>query len=267
MKDPFERTINYLRLSVTDRCNLRCVYCRPEEGLDLSNTRPILSLEELFEVARVAATELGITKVRLTGGEPLFRKGIVDLVKMVAEIPGLQDLAMTTNAVLLPRYAEGLKAAGLHRVNISLDSMDPERFLAVTRNGSLEQVLAGIDAALVAGLTPIKLNCVIDESPEEPDARSVQEFATNRGLQVRFIRRMDMARGTFWQVLGGSGGKCSACGRLRVTSTGDVLPCLFSDLSYNVRDLGVREALVRAIGNKPESGKTSKRNRFYTVGG
>lgn len=267
MRDRFQRDINYLRLSVTDRCNLRCVYCRPQKGLDLCNTRPILTIEELAEVARVAVTELAIAKVRLTGGEPTYRRGIAELVSLISPLPGLEDFAMTTNAVMLPRLAADLKAAGLQRVNVSLDSLDPESFRRVTRNGHLEDVLAGIDAALATGLTPVKLNCVIDESPSEPDAASVQEYADRKGLQVRFIRRMDMARGEFWQVVGGSGGKCSACGRLRVTSTGDVLPCLFSDLAYNVRDLGVREALQKAVGNKPESGKSSKKNRFYTVGG
>ncbi len=267
MRDKYQRDIKYLRLSVTDRCNLRCVYCRPEEGLDLSNTRPILTIEELFEIARVAVTELGITKVRLTGGEPTYRRGIVELVRMLSPLPGLQDLAMTTNAVMMPKLAADLKSAGLHRVNVSLDSLDPESFRRMTRNGRLEDVLAGIDAALAAGLTPVKLNCVINESPSEPDALSVQNYADKMGLQVRFIRRMDMARGEFWQVVGGTGGKCSECGRLRVTSTGDVLPCLFSDLSYNVRVLGIKEALQKAVGNKPESGKSSKKNRFYTVGG
>lgn len=267
MRDQFRRNINYLRLSVTDRCNLRCIYCRPPEGLDLTDTRPILTIEELFEIARVAVTELGLPKVRLTGGEPLYRRGIVDLVRLISPLPGLEDFAMTTNAVMMPRFASELKEAGLHRVNISLDSMDPERFLRVTRNGRLEMVLKGIDAALEAGLSPVKLNCVIDESPNEPDAVSVQKYADEKGIEVRFIRRMDMLKGEFWPVQGGSGGNCAKCGRLRVTSTGEVLPCLFSDLAYDVRDLGVREALEQAIGDKPESGKTSTRNRFYTVGG
>jgi len=267
MRDQFQRDINYLRLSVTDRCNLRCVYCRPPEGLDLSNTRPILAIEELYLITQVAVTELGIPKIRLTGGEPLYRRGIVDLVRLIGPLPGLEDFAMTSNAVMLPRFAAELKEAGLHRVNISLDSMDPERFRKVTRNGRLEQVLKGIDAALDAGLLPVKLNCVIDESPDEPDAISVQEYADKKGIEVRFIRRMDMAKGEFWQVKGGSGGNCAECGRLRVTSTGEVLPCLFSDMAFDVREMGIREALEAAVGNKPKSGKTSTRNRFYSVGG
>ncbi len=267
MQDGFERQINYLRISVTDRCNLRCVYCRPEEGLTLSRERPVLSLEELAEVARVAVVELGIPKIRLTGGEPLFRRGIVDLVRMIGAIPGLKDFAMTTNGVLLPRHARQLKDAGLHRVNVSLDSVDPGRFHEVTRNGKLEEVIAGIDAAVEAGLTPVKLNCVVQESSSEPHARAVRRFAEGRGLQVRFIRRMNMATGDFWVVEGGTGGACHQCGRLRLTCTGDVLPCLFSDLSFSVREHGIRGALQRAVANKPESGKSSQKNRFYTVGG
>jgi GTP 3',8-cyclase len=267
MRDNFQRNINYLRLSVTDRCNLRCIYCRPAEGLDLSNTRPILAIEELYQVAHVAVTELGIPKLRLTGGEPLYRRGIVDLVRLLSPLPGLEDLGMTTNAVMLPHFAADLKEAGLQRVNISLDSMDPDEFRRVTRNGNLEQVLAGIDAALAAGLTPVKLNCVIDKTPDEPDAVAVQKYADSKGIEVRFIRRMDMEKGEFWQVKGGSGGNCAECGRLRITSTGEVLPCLFSDMAFDVREMGIREALEAAVGNKPKSGKTSTRNRFYTVGG
>lgn len=266
MYDRFQRRIDYLRISVIDRCDMRCVYCRPAEGVDLIPKDEILSLEEIHEAAK-AAVDLGIRKIRLTGGEPLLRKGIVGLVARLARLPGLEDLSMTTNATHLVEMAPQLKAAGLHRVNVSLDTLDPDHFRAVTRGGRLEDVLAGIAAARDAGLNPIKLNCVIRETPNEPHARSVRAYADQHGYLARFIREMNLVTGEFWVVVGGSGGDCSRCGRIRLTSHGQVLPCLFSDLGYSVRELGPREAIEAAVNNKPESGKCSRDHSFYSVGG
>lgn len=158
--DAYDRPISYLRISVTDRCNLRCVYCMPEEGIPWRPHGDVLRYEEI-ETIVCAAAELGITKVRLTGGEPLVRLGIVDLVQQIAHVSGIDDLAMTTNGVLLARFAEGLASAGLHRVNISLDTLDEQRFQAMTRCGDLSDVLEGIEAAREAGLQPIKINTVV----------------------------------------------------------------------------------------------------------
>ncbi|MGD9001732.1 MAG: radical SAM protein, partial [Anaerolineae bacterium] len=151
--DAYNRPISYLRISVTDRCNLRCIYCMPEEGVPWRPHDAVLRYEEIEIIVRAAA-ELGISKVRLTGGEPLVRLGIVDLVRQIARIPGIDDLAMTTNGVLLARYVRDLVDAGLHRVNISLDTLDAERFRRITRCGDLADVLAGIEAAQQAGLWP-----------------------------------------------------------------------------------------------------------------
>jgi len=266
MLDRFDRRINYLRISVTDRCNCRCVYCMPEEGVTLAPRENILSFEEIFEVTKTAV-EMGIDKVRITGGEPLVRHGITTLVAMLARIDGIKDLAMTTNGLLLSEYAQGLAAAGLHRVNISLDTLDPERYRRITRGGELKRVLAGIEAAKSAGLDPIKLNCVVHQSSHEPDAKAVARFAQANGLQVRFIRRMDIAGGEFWPVEGGTGGDCKICNRLRLSSEGMVRPCLFSDLAFSVRELGAEEAIERAVRAKPESGKASLVNTFYGIGG
>lgn len=265
MLDPFNRRINYLRISVTDRCNLRCTYCMPAEGMKLVAHEDILRFEEIRELVRIAVT-LGVSKVRLTGGEPLVRRGIVDLVGMLAELPGVEDLALTTNAVLLRQFAEPLRQAGLHRLNISLDSVNPERFRQITRNGELAEVLDGITAAMAAGFSRIKLNCVVAESPAEPDAAGVAAFAHAQGLEVRFIRCMDTARGLFWPVIGGDGGHCQLCNRLRVTSNGMVYPCLFSDRSFSIRALGAEAALQQAVATKPAAGDRS-RNQFYTIGG
>jgi cyclic pyranopterin phosphate synthase len=266
MIDRFGREITYLRVSVTDRCNLRCTYCMDEGGVALLGHDDILSFEEITDVVG-AAVEMGVTKVRLTGGDPLVRRGIVELVRMVADIDGIADLAMTTNGLLLAPMAAELKVAGLMRVNVSLDAIDPERFAAITRGGRVSAVLAGIDAAVDAGLTPVKLNCVIDESADEPDARDVAEFARPKHLAVRFIRRMDLAAGSFSVVEGGEGGNCPACNRLRLTSDGLIRPCLFADIGYSVRELGPREAIRRALGAKPAAGHVSAGGQMRRIGG
>ena len=266
MKDRFGRTINYLRISVTDRCNLRCRYCMPAEGVPLVSHEDILSFEEITDVAQVAVG-MGITKVRVTGGEPLVRRGIETLVRMLAAIDGIHDLAMSTNGTLLADHARALAEAGLHRVNISLDTMDPERYSHLTRGGDIKEVLAGIAAAREAGLEPIKLNCVVSKSSSEPDAREVARFARENGCEARFIPKMDAATGTFSVVEGGSGGDCARCNRLRLSSDGLVRPCLFSDLGFSVRELGAVEALTRAVEEKPEAGGPCTRNWIRAVGG
>lgn len=265
MYDSFNRKINYLRISVTDRCNLRCEYCMPKGGVRLIRRRDMLSFEELTEVAR-AAVSLGIDKLRISGGEPLVRKDIVSLVQMLAELGGVRDLAMTTNAVRLRSLARPLYEAGLHRLNISLDTLDPERFHFLTRGGQLHEVLDGIQAARDVGFDSIKLNCVVKESSDEADAQRVAAYGQNHGHEVRFIRRMDLASGKFWPIEGGSGGDCPSCNRLRLSSDGRIYPCLFSQASYSIKKLGIEEALKRAISEKPQSGHRAERT-FNTLGG
>jgi len=184
MYDQYKRKINYLRISVTDRCNLRCRYCMPEEGVKLLSHSDILSFDEIVEFTRTAVS-MGITKVRITGGEPLVRKGIVDLVGMLGSIQGVKDLSMTSNGILLGKYARHLKDAGLNRINISLDTLDPDRYNYITRGGKLSDVLSGIDTVLETGLTPLKINCVIQDDHNEPDARAVKEFAESKGIEIR----------------------------------------------------------------------------------
>ncbi|MBN2729762.1 MAG: GTP 3',8-cyclase MoaA [Bacteroidales bacterium] len=266
MYDSFKRKINYLRISVTDRCNFRCTYCMPAEGVPMMSHNDVLSFDEIVEFTRLAVSK-GIDKVRITGGEPLVRKGIVSLVKMLADIDGIKDLSMTTNGAFLPKFADDLKNVGLNRVNISLDSMDPKRFHEITRLGKLEDVLNGIDAAEKVGLLPIKLNCVIKENSQEEDALAVKAFAEERGFQVRFIHQMSLGEGSFSVVEGGEGGHCGTCNRLRLSADGKLFPCLFSDIGYSIRELGGEEALKKAIENKPKSGTTSIGHEFYNIGG
>ncbi len=175
MFDRFNRKINYLRISVTDRCNLRCVYCMPENGVPLLKHEDILNFDEIVEFTKIAVSK-GIDKVRITGGEPLVRNGIVDLISMISGIKGIKDLSMTTNGVFLDKYADDLIEAGLQRVNISLDTVDPEKYKQITRVGNVQKVFDGIKAAKKAGLKPIKINCVIQNSSLEPHAVDVAKY-------------------------------------------------------------------------------------------
>lgn len=187
--DSFGRTIDYLRLSVTDRCNFRCVYCMPEEGSPVSPKASILTYEELTRLATIAVS-LGMTKLRLTGGEPLVRKDIERLVKAIGGIPGVRDLSLTTNGYLLDRYAEEFKRGGLSRVNISLDTLKPERFTRIARRGDLEGVWKGIEASLSAGLTPLKLNCVVMRGYNEDEVADFARLTLDAPLHIRFIELM-----------------------------------------------------------------------------
>lgn len=266
MLDRYKRNINYLRISVTDRCNLRCRYCMPEEGIAQLRHEEILSFDEIADFTKIAVG-MGINKVRITGGEPLVRKNISHLVEMLSSIEGITDLSMTTNGTLLDRYAADLATAGLMRVNISLDTTDREKYSYITRGGNIDDVFRGIEAALQAGLTPVKVNCVIKSTPEEEDAARVAEYCIRKGVEVRFIRQMDLANGSFSVVHGGSGGNCAKCNRLRLASDGILKPCLFNDIGFNIRTLGAENALMKALENKPECGTTNTSNSFYNIGG
>ncbi|MTV49101.1 GTP 3',8-cyclase MoaA [Heliobacillus mobilis] len=194
MIDPFARDIHYLRVSVTDRCNLRCVYCMPEQGIPLVDHEEVLRFEEFEQLIRIAAAE-GIRRVRVTGGEPLVRKGIVDFVARVKEIPGIEDVALTTNGILLPQFARDLKAAGLNRVNISLDTLRPERFLSITRTGQVKDVWAGIEAALDEGLHPVKLNVVVMGGVNDDEVVDFARLTERLPIHVRFIELMPIGEG------------------------------------------------------------------------
>jgi len=264
--DRFNRHINYLRISVTDRCNLRCRYCMPEDGIRLMNHQDILSFEEITEVVRVAVS-LGIDKFRITGGEPLVRKDIVTLVSQMASVDGVKDLSITTNGILLEELALPLKDAGLRRVNISLDTLNPLKFSEITRGGDITKVLSGIQAAKDAGLEPIKINCVVFKSSNEADALEVKEYGRMNNLQVRFIRQMNLESGEFSVVEGGEGGNCSRCNRLRLTASGMVKPCLFDEQEFSVRELGAEKALLSALNSKPLNGCFNSKGSFYNIGG
>ena len=187
--DACQRSISYLRVSVTDRCNLRCLYCMPEQGVPFVPHQEILTLEEIARIIRMAAG-MGLRRVRLTGGEPLVRKGIVNLVRWISQTPGIEDISLTTNAMLLPSCAHELAAAGLRRVNVSLDTLRPERFRQITRRGDLSTVMAGIAAARDAGLSPVKLNVVVMREVNDDEIVEIARTTQEEDWQVRFIELM-----------------------------------------------------------------------------
>jgi cyclic pyranopterin phosphate synthase len=195
--DEFGRAISYLRVSVTDRCNLRCVYCMPPEGIPHSSHAAILRYEELALVVH-AASRVGIRKVRLTGGEPLARLGMPDFVRMIAAIPGIDDISMTTNGTLLARHAADLAAAGLQRVNVSLDTLRPDRFRQITRRGRLDDVWAGVAAARAAGLKPIKFNMVVVRGLNDDEVVDFARRTGTDGWHVRFIELMPIGANVSW---------------------------------------------------------------------
>lgn len=194
MKDQFGRHIDYLRISLTDRCNLRCVYCMPEEGVPSLCHGEILRLEEFAEAVRTAAN-LGIKHIRLTGGEPLVRRGCIDLVRTISQTPGIESVALTTNATLLSSCAQELKEAGCSRINISLDTLDADQYKTITRRGNLQDTLAGINAALEAGFETVKINAVAVRSLKQNWLDFVR-LTLDKPLHVRFIEFMPMGHGT-----------------------------------------------------------------------
>lgn len=198
LTDSIGRNINYLRLSVTDRCNMRCFYCMPPEGVTDKGHGAILSYEELQLIAETAVG-LGIEKIRITGGEPLVRHGIVAFLARLAAIPALRHLALTTNGALLERMAADLFRAGVQRLNVSLDSLKAETFAAITRGGELRAVLSGLDAAERAGFPPPKINCVIMAGVNDSEIFDFAEMTRARGTSIRFIEYMPVVREDGWQ--------------------------------------------------------------------
>lgn len=268
LSDRFNRKIDYLRISVTDRCNHRCIYCMPHQAFVHKSPRDILSYEQIESVA-AAAAEMGVTKIRLTGGEPLVRKDIDRLVARLAAIPGISEVCMTTNGVLLPGVAQNLKSAGLSRVNISIDSLDPERYRITTRGGNLQKAIEGVEAAIKAHLEPIKINMVILDNTTEDDIEKMQTFCRQRRLQLQTImqfslydradlsRRFDTERPP----------DCARCNRLRLTADGFLKPCLFSDDEVKMDFHNIAGSIREAVARKPENGTSCRKRLMSQIGG
>ena len=197
MKDLYSRRINYMRISITDLCNLRCEYCMPAEGISKKDHEDMLSLEEIVEIVK-AGVKLGIDKVRITGGEPLVRNGIVEFIQMISNIDGIKDIAITTNGILLPKYAESLKKAGLKRVNISIDSLKPDKYKEITRGGDISKVLKGIEESIRLGLTPVKLNVVAIGGYNDDEIGDFIQLTKDNPIDVRFIELMPIGEASEW---------------------------------------------------------------------
>lgn len=285
MKDAQGRTIDYLRLSITDRCNLRCRYCMPEEGVCKQSHAEMLTLEEYAEIARSAAA-LGVQKIRLTGGEPLVRKGVTELCRKLRAIPELRELCLTTNGALLPDMARPLREAGVDRLNISLDTLRPDRYTALTRRGQLGDALAGIRAAEEAGFRDLKLNCVLIGGFNDDELGDFLALTREHPWELRFIELMPMgpcagwdkrcflpvteilkrypeleevepngvarryrlpgAKGTVGLISPMSHEFCGDCRRIRVTADGKLKGCLHSREEISLKGLH-GEALTEAI--------------------
>ena len=291
MKDQYSRDITYLRVSITDLCNLRCRYCMPD-GVCRKRHEDILSFEEIAEIV-AAAAQLGVKKVRVTGGEPLVRRGCVEMCRMIASVPGIEEVDLTTNGTLLGNYAAGLKAAGVRRVNISIDSLNAEKYAWITGGGCLSEALEGVRAAQEAGLLPVKINCVLIGGFNDDEIPAFTELTRDEPLELRFIELMPMG-GRFgpdaylpgstvlervpelaplpdnggvarlYRLPAGKGRVglispisrhfCASCNRLRLTSEGALKPCLHSDQEIRVRGKHgeeLLETLRQAIYAKP----------------
>ena len=265
MYDSFDRRIDYLRISITDKCNLRCVYCMPEEGVPRRSHEDFLSFEAITKIVR-SAVSLGVTKVRLTGGEPLVKRDVVGLVRMLKEVPGLETLAMTTNGTLLPRYADELRHAGLDRLNISLDTLDPERYRSITRGGEIGRVLEGIDAALGAGF-PVKINMVVMEDTGRGEIAGLRRFCESRGMTLQRIRHFSLTAEKnddhrFDRPL-----PCAECNRIRLLAGGVLKPCLHSDDEIPVDPADIAGSLRRAVERKPARGAGCTVRDMQEIGG
>lgn len=198
LRDNYGRAIRDLRISITDRCNFRCFYCMPKEAMEWQPKAEILSYEEILRLVEIFVS-LGITKLRVTGGEPMIRRDVEGLIARLATIPGIDDLALTTNAHFLPGRAHTLRKAGLQRITISLDSLDAERFALLTGRNELAQVLNGIDSAIEAELIPVKINCVVIRGVNDDQVVRFAEFARVKGVHVRFIEFMPLDNGKVWR--------------------------------------------------------------------
>jgi len=268
MLDRFKREIIYLRVSVTDRCNLRCQYCMPEEGVPLKSHDEILTFEQITEICRVASG-LGIWKVRLTGGEPLVRKNITCLVKMLKGIKGIKEICLSTNGTLLAPLAPELKNAGLSRVNVSLDTLDTEKYQEITRGGDIHKVLEGIKAVIRAGFSNTKINMVLIPGFNTDEIDRMFEFCQKNRLTLQRINHysLDSSLKKRYYYEAERPPDCSRCSRIRLTADGMLKPCLFSEREIPVDFNDIGSSIRLAVQSKPASGQDGTRRGNWEIGG
>ena len=285
MKDTFGRSITYMRLSVTDKCNLRCRYCMPAEGVCKRSHTDMLTEDEMIMAVRAAA-EIGVTKVRITGGEPLVKRNILSICERTAAVPGIEEVCITTNGILLPQLAPDLKKAGVKRLNLSIDTLDEEKYAYITRIGTMDKALAGIEAALSAGFEKVKVNSVLIGGFNDDEIEKLVSLTVDNPIDVRFIELMPMYdSGDFGKeaylpatavldkvpelrevegetgvarmfALPGAKGRvglinpvsshfCATCNRIRLTADGKLKPCLHSSTEYSIKGLSYEETLAQ----------------------
>ncbi|TVR68403.1 MAG: radical SAM protein [Spirochaetaceae bacterium] len=266
MFDSFGRRIDYLRISITDRCNLRCTYCMPCGHFRPLVPQRILTLEEILDTV-VAAADLGIRKIRLTGGEPLVRRGVVELVRSISAVPGIETVGITTNGILLARFARDLKEAGLKALNVSLDTLDPERFREVTQRGRVESVIAGIVAAREAGIERIKVNTVVGPETSEHDLAAIRAFCRRHGLIHQRIALYSLESDKHDNHECDRPLPCEECNRIRLLSTGLLKPCLHSNEEVQLDLANPAESLRRTVALKPERGTVCTNRSMIEIGG
>ncbi len=268
MLDRFNREINYLRISVTDRCNLRCSYCMPEEGIEKKKHKDILSYEHIVKVVR-AAVDIGITKIRITGGEPLVRKDIIDLLSGINSVHGVKELVMTTNGVLLEQMADKLKVAGVDRLNISLDTLDPVKYKKLVKTGEIGSVLRGIDAALRSGFKNTKINMVLIPGFNDGEVEKMKEFCAEKGLSLQRINHYSLhdIKSIDRKYKAERPLECSVCNRIRLTADGNLKPCLFSNMEIPLDIDDPEKSLIKAIKSKPRQGSVNNSRGNWEIGG
>ena len=265
MIDKYGRQIDYMRISVTELCNLRCRYCMPEEGIVKRDHEEMMTAEETIDAVK-AAVSLGVKKIRVTGGEPLVKRGIVELCENIAAIDGVEELCMTTNGTLLPGYARELRAAGVDRVNISLDTLKADRYREITRIGELSEALSGIEAAFEAGFEKVKINTVLVGGFNDDEIEDFVRLTIDRPLEVRFIELMPIGGGIEFEktrfiscIRPISCDFCEGCNKIRLTADGMLKPCLHSGAEISIKGRSreeMTEVIREAILSKPQMRET-----------
>lgn len=266
MYDSFNRDIYYLRISITDKCNLRCTYCMPEDGVTPLKHSSLLTYEQIAAITK-SAVGLSFRKFRLTGGEPLVRRGVVDLVSMLKSIEGVDFLGMTTNGLLLPRFAGDLKKSGLDSLNISLDTLDPEFYRKITRKGNIEDVFAGIEAAKNAGFDKIKINMVVTEETRDNELASMKKFTLENGLILQRIRQYSLLQIKSDEQMYERPPSCGACNRIRLTHDGFLKSCLHGNQEIPVDFNDIKGSIIKTIHSKPFEGQTCTNRDMNSIGG
>lgn len=265
MLDNFNREINYLRISVTDRCNLRCVYCMPAEGIPTKSHDDMLTYEQVVTIVE-EAVKLGIHKVRLTGGEPLVRKNIDRLIYMLSNIHGIKHLALTTNGILLAQQAANLKQLGLNSINISLDTLIPEKYKTITRGGNISDVMKGIHAALAEGFS-IKINMVVIKNINDDEIVDMKTFCQNNKIELQLINHFSLSSEKKDSYEFDRPPKCESCNRIRLLSDGFFKPCLHSEILYKVDFSDIKGSLEKTILAKPQKGSVCTLKQMVEIGG